>query len=89
MKSQRSRLIARGSPLLSTSIGSNFALWRKLLIVLCLCLFGMQAFAGDPDVSAKDLKAFLNGTSTSHPLLRAPRLERPSGFWRRAVIAVS
>lgn len=57
MKSQWSRLIARGSPLSSTSSGSSFALWRKkLLVVLCLCLFGLSAFAADRDVSAKDLK---------------------------------
>ena len=56
MTTQPSGLIAWDSPL-SISVGSSFALWKKkLLIVVCLSLLALPAFAADPDVSARDLK---------------------------------
>ena len=30
--------------------------WKTFLILLCLGLFGLQAFAADPDISARDLQ---------------------------------
>jgi hypothetical protein len=52
MKAQWSSFLAGGSP-----ISHSFTSWaKKLLLLACLGLFGLQGFAADPSVSARDLQ---------------------------------